>query len=725
MAIDATGKYVIPGLWDMHIHPDDPEIYPLNPKEEDKNRLMPLFTLNGVTTARDMGGDLELLKRWRAKIGKGELVGPRLYFGGPLVDGPKPMWPGSIAVSNPEQGRDAVRTLKRGGADFVKVYSLLPKDAYLAICDEAKKLKMPVSGHVPDSVSIIEAVEAGQICQEHLLGFLREFCDRNAARRAAQELPAGSSAMARRTAILKAYSDTYNATKANTVYKQFVQKGIWHTPTLLVSRRQTNYRPDDPVIAPWLSYMPAYLRKHWTPEQNVHLGERRGDTGEGDRILEQLNFRMVREMQAAGVKLMAGSDCGGNPHMVPGFSLHEELAILVEAGLTPMQALQTATRNPAEFLGLLKTDGTLEKGKRADLVILDGDPLANISNTQRISSVLANGRLYGKSGLDAIREGLAWQGATGPVTGELRNQAEVLRDLFKTPLAQSFLDQTQSLPEPKVRAVYREKTGERRFISSHDFASLPADKQTGYDRIERPASFYYDTRYGSPLAYSRAMEVLGEAGLTSLSGKRILDFGYGGIGHLRLLASMGATAIGVDVDTLLKAYYSEPGDTGKIKAAKGDPGGITLVEGRFPADKPVTDAIGEGYDLFISKNTLKRGYIHPEREADPRTLINLGVDDEAFVKSITRILKPGGFALIYNLAPAPAPLDKPYIPWADGRSPFPKELWEKYGFEVLAFDKNDDLPARAMGKALGWDRGEAAMSLDKDLFGTYTLVRRK
>jgi hypothetical protein len=234
--------------------------------------------------------------------------------------------------------------------------------------------------------------------------------------------------------------------------------------------------------------------------------------------------------------------------------------------------------------------------------------------------------------------------------------------------------------------------------------------------------FYYNTRYGSPLAYARPLEILASAGFATVKRRRLVDFGYGTIGHLRLLAGLGADATGIDVDPLLATYYSEPGDLGEVR---GKPDGrLRILTGQWPAADAVKRDAGEGYDLFLSKNTLKRGYVHPERAADPRQLVHLGVDDTTFVREIHGLLRPGGWALIYNLCPAPAPADKPYIPWADGRSPFSRELFEAEGFEVIAFDRDDSPEARRMGHALGWDDPASKLDLERDLFATYTLVRR-
>jgi SAM-dependent methyltransferase len=254
---------------------------------------------------------------------------------------------------------------------------------------------------------------------------------------------------------------------------------------------------------------------------------------------------------------------------------------------------------------------------------------------------------------------------------------------------------------------------------------MTPEQLTGYERRELDETFFYSTRYGTPVAFVRPLELLGQAGVTSVDGLKLLDFGFGTIGQLRALASAGAQVTGVEVDPLLQALYSQPGDTGTITrcaaAGEGRDGRLTLVFGRWPAEPAAVEQAGGDYDLVISKNTLKRGYIHPERPVDPRRLVQLGVDDEAFVRAVFALLKPGGFALIYNLCPAPAPDDQPYIPWADGRCPFARELCEQAGFEVAAFDVDDTPAARAMGAALGWGTD---MDLEADLFGTYTLLRR-
>jgi SAM-dependent methyltransferase len=237
-------------------------------------------------------------------------------------------------------------------------------------------------------------------------------------------------------------------------------------------------------------------------------------------------------------------------------------------------------------------------------------------------------------------------------------------------------------------------------------------------------SFYYTTKYGSPLAYVRPLDLIGQSGVEDVSTWKVLDFGYGTIGHLRLLAGLGAEVTGVDVDPMLRALYSAPADQGLIRNPTGRDGRLRLIHGKFPADATVQTDVGENYDLIVSKNTLKRGYVHPEAPVDPRRLLGLGVDDARFVRAFSDALKPGGRVLIYNISPAPSLPGQPYKNWADGRCAFAKEVWESAGFRVIAFDREDSEAIRRVGHALGWDQGESPIDLKTDLFAQYSLMMK-
>lgn len=217
--------------------------------------------------------------------------------------------------------------------------------------------------------------------------------------------------------------------------------------------------------------------------------------------------------------------------------------------------------------------------------------------------------------------------------------------------------------------------------------------------------------------------MLAEHGLSSLEGVKLVDFGYGYIGHLRMFALLGADATGIEVDPLLPALYSAPGDTGVITSRSGRQGRLRLLDGRFPADAAVTRKVGTGYDLFLSKNVLKKGYVHPSQPVDPKRTLQLGVDDETYVRAVWNLLKPGGRAILYNLYPAQNPAGQEFIPWAEGTTPFSKAAWEHVGFTVLAFDLDDSAKIREMAQLLAWDRGEDAMDL-QTLFAVYTLVEK-
>ncbi len=314
--------------------------------------------------------------------------------------------------------------------------------------------------------------------------------------------------------------------------------------------------------------------------------------------------------------------------------------------------------------------------------------------------------------------------ATQTILEKLQAEANAVRPLVQTPLARAFLDSTPQLTLPKPRTLFVDPQT-REYFSEATINKKGEEARKSLQSLQVSPTLYYTTKYGSPIAYTRLLEVLGTNGVDTVKNKRVLDFGYGGIGHLRMWASLGANAVGVDVDPFLRELYSLPEDVGTVPGVDGLTGTVTLHDGQFPKDVAVTSVIGSGYDLIVSKNTLKRGYIHPQREvSDKRMLIDLGVSDEAFLKALYTALKPGGLVLLYNLCPPESPSDKPYIPWADGRSPFTKEQWEKAGFKIIALDKVDDEAARAQGRALGWDKGSRPMNLERDLFAWYTLVEK-
>lgn len=394
--IDAKGKYLVPGLWDMHVHWFD-------------ERFLPLFIANGVTGIRQMFG-FPLHMDWRERAARGELLAPRQAISSTIIDGPGATWGGSIKVANETEARQAVQKVKRSGFDFVKVYAGLPRDAYFAIADESAKQGLDFAGHVPHSVSAREAAEAGQKSIEHLSGVL-EACSPVGGEitRGYNENMAGvnnrtgmdKSRLRVLRTLLERLLATYDKERAASLFASFAKNGTWQCPTLTVNRASAfagdaEFRDD-----PRLKYMPRDTRSTWQPEKDPLRASRTAEDYAIRKRRYQKEREMLAEMRRAGVRFIAGTDAG-NPFCFPGFSLHDELTLMVEAGFTPLEALQAATLNAAIFLGKSESLGTVEKGKIADLVLLEADPLENIENTKRIAAVVLGGELFEKPRLDAM-----------------------------------------------------------------------------------------------------------------------------------------------------------------------------------------------------------------------------------------------------------------------------------------------------------------------------------
>lgn len=385
--VDGAGKYLIPGLWDMHVH----TALVANP-EWMRKVCLPFFTANGVTGIRDMGGDFDLIRQVRKEIESGAAVGPRIIAAGPMLDGPGEAYPPIIRLESVAAARAAVDSLQEMHADFVKVLSLLPRDVYFAVAAEAKKRAIVFVGHVPQTVSVAEASNAGQKSIEHLDGVLlgcstQEESLRTEINDAVAKADFGAFA-GLRTRML----DSYDADKAKSLFALFAKNGTWQVPTFSFLRTQASLDEAQKLAGDTLKYAPPDLLKQWQDARE------KAEPSEADRQVGlrrfQKNLEVVGLMKHAGVGILAGTDTDGEtPFLLPGFSLHDELKSLVQAGLTPMEALQSATLKAAQFLGLEKTQGTLEKGKVADAVLLNANPLDDISNTRAISAVILRGKL--------------------------------------------------------------------------------------------------------------------------------------------------------------------------------------------------------------------------------------------------------------------------------------------------------------------------------------------
>jgi imidazolonepropionase-like amidohydrolase len=400
--LDATGKFLMPGLVDMHAH-----LTGASEPSGSREFILPLLLANGITTVRDMGGDLDSLLELRREIESGKLQAPRIFFAGPYLDGSPPFFQPSLVVTNATEAADDVHSLISHGADFIKVQSNLRRDAYFAIADVCRREHITFVGHVPDRVSAAEASDAGQKSIEHLTGILRA-CSSEEPSLMRKQFAAGpqkatiGQSLNRELAWQIELLQTYSDEQAAALIAKFHRNQTWQVPTLILLRNDAFPTPEnDPSRDPRRRYIPLQVLANW---ENGTKDRDKGATAEEFALrsrLMQASLRIVGKMNAAGVAIMAGTDTTA-PYVFPGASLHEELALLVQAGLTPMQALQTATIRPAEFLGKLETQGTIQEGKIADLLLLDASPLEDIHNTEKIRAVVLRGKLLDRNVLDEL-----------------------------------------------------------------------------------------------------------------------------------------------------------------------------------------------------------------------------------------------------------------------------------------------------------------------------------
>jgi imidazolonepropionase-like amidohydrolase len=383
--VDGTGRYLIPGLWDMHIHTFFGDWVPGG-----REVTLPLLLGNGVTGARDMGSDLEPILEARRDIAKGTLLGPRLVVAGPMLDGPKSPFPAVLKVSTPEEGRRAVEMLQSRGVDFIKIQSYVPRDAYFAIARECRKRGIVFAGHVPDAIRASEASNAGQKSFEHLIGV---FEGSSTAEEAFLKGPKGPAP----------FLDTYDPAREASLIALLAKNGTWQCPTLYWERGQWLVDAIDVTKDPDRKYAPASWReKSWPKFTAGIIKDFDTDPLPVREKFVRHELEIVKRLRQAGVPFLAGTDTPAGVGVVPGFSLHHELERFVAAGFTPLEALQTATIDPARFLGKSANFGTIEEGRIADLALLDANPLDDIRNTRRIAAVFANGRYYSRERLDRI-----------------------------------------------------------------------------------------------------------------------------------------------------------------------------------------------------------------------------------------------------------------------------------------------------------------------------------
>lgn len=402
--VDASGRYVIPGLWDMHVHTS---------REGRARHFWPQFLAHGVTGVREMGSYLDTLLYWRAEARRPGAVAPRIVFSSPMLDGVPASWRHGYGVADAAAARAAVDSMHALGFDFLKVYNRLPRQAYFAIAERARHHGMTFAGHVPESISLEEASDAGQRSLEHLDDELFIACvpDGPAALSAflaARAADAPEDSVGRLLDRLRAVAAAgADAAACRPLMERLARNGTWITPTLAVFHGSS--APDELAADPRLRYVPPALARRWAEDRRPPSDE--------DRFINAQRGRVALMALQAGVGILAGTDASDEAYVFAGSGLHDELALLVDAGFTPLQALQAATINPARYLGAADSMGTVAAERVADLVVLDANPLDDIRNTTRIFAVVANGGWIDgaeRTRLLAVAEREAAASATAP-----------------------------------------------------------------------------------------------------------------------------------------------------------------------------------------------------------------------------------------------------------------------------------------------------------------------
>jgi imidazolonepropionase-like amidohydrolase len=385
--IDGRGLSLMPGLADMHVHLMEAQAY------------FPLFLANGVTTVRNTAGGPEM-RDLRERVQKGALVGPTVYTAGPLLDGSPAVWNGSDVVTTAEQARSVVQAQKNARYDFLKVYDNLQPSAYAAIIEAARQLHMPVAGHVPPHVGLQRVLDAHQRSIEHLTGYFEWLQNERSPFRREDENETfrhPAHLLAKRQALV----DWLDESRILQIAAATAKAGTWNVPTLVAWRNMT---PHAELDAAWkrsnMQYATPMLREWWNSDTGFtaddFAAKKRGDT---------VRDKIVKALHDAGARLLVGTDTP-HPFVMPGFSVHEELANFVTAGLSPYEALKAATADAAEFMGAPGEFGVIKPGARSDLVLVMGNPLEDINNATRIVGVMVRGQWLSEAdlrhGLDAI-----------------------------------------------------------------------------------------------------------------------------------------------------------------------------------------------------------------------------------------------------------------------------------------------------------------------------------
>jgi imidazolonepropionase-like amidohydrolase len=386
--VDGAGQYLLPGLADMHVHYWDPEV-------------AALYLANGVTLVRNMWGAPVHLAL-RRQVEEGRFAGPRIVTTTPIIDGPdqrgRTLWAGSTVLADPAQAAPLVRRYAARGYEQVKVLGQLAPEALRALVAAAREAGLPVTGHCPTTMRYEEAVDAGMACFEHLAGVWQGHL-RPGAARAGGRIPAGLN----RLETLRLTNRHGDPEAIRRLAPRLAAEQIWNCPTL-VAQQQMVQRQEAARRDPHLRYVPPLSLKAWDPAGNWRFRDQPFSWDDLVAAGQAANHRLLEViaiLHAAGAPLLAGTDAP-NPYVVEGFALHQELANFVAAGLSPFAAIRCATGEAARFVGQAHEWGTVAAGKRADLLLVGANPLADVAALRRPVAVFVNGFLFARADLDRL-----------------------------------------------------------------------------------------------------------------------------------------------------------------------------------------------------------------------------------------------------------------------------------------------------------------------------------
>lgn len=404
--IDGTGKYLIPGLWDAHVH--------FSFMEDLAPSMLDLFLVYGVTSVRDTGGDITFVNQWKQKSMDNPTGAPRVMVAGPLLDGLPNVYDGSdpghpplsVGLGTVEDVQQQIQQLDSLEVDLLKAYEMLSPEQFATVTEMARNKGLKVTGHVPLSMDVISASNAGLNSMEHMRN-LELSCASNADELLEQRRKMLFSGRENKGGILRSNIhqaqreiaiENYDEIKANEVLDVLAANETWQIPTLTLNTSFTERPFMEPDVQQSFNYLPQSIEEEW--KSNIAAFAATEISAFRTEYSNWLR-NMVGKIHNKGIDIMAGTDC---PifFLTPGRSLHQELEALVDAGLTPLDALKTATYNPAKYFDMENELGLIKENHWADLLILDANPLQDIANTQRINAVIKQGNYLDRSRLDEM-----------------------------------------------------------------------------------------------------------------------------------------------------------------------------------------------------------------------------------------------------------------------------------------------------------------------------------